>query len=102
MDDKEFGLLAQAVLSHIQDGLEHADLDFESPADGVLEIEFKDGSKVIVNRHTAAQEIWVAARSGGFHFRPANGGWVDSRDGEDLYAKLARLIAQQGGGDILF
>jgi CyaY protein len=102
MDDKEFGLLAQSALTRIQAGLENAELDFETPADGILEIEFDDGSKMVINRHSAAQEIWVAARSGGFHFRPTNGAWKDSRDGEDLYVKLARLIAQQGGVTALF
>lgn len=102
MDHKEFSLLAQTALTRIQSGLENAELDFESPADGVLEIEFDDGSKIVINRHGVAQEIWVAARSGGFHFRPTNGIWKDSRDGEDLYIKLARLIAQQGGVTALF
>jgi CyaY protein len=102
MDDKEFGLLAQTALARIQTGLENADLDFETPADGIVEIEFENGSKMVINRHNVAQEIWVAAKSGGYHFRPLGGGWKDSRDEEDLYIKLARLIAQQGGVTALF
>ena len=102
MDDKTFDALASAALSRIQDGLQQADLDYETPAEGVLEIEFEDGAKIVVNRHASAQEIWVAARSGGFHFRPGEQGWKDSRDGEDLYVKLARLIAAQGGVAPLF
>ena len=102
MDDKQFSSLAQSALARIQSGLEDAELDFETPADGILEIEFDDGSKMVINRHAAAQEIWVAARSGGFHFRPMDGFWKDSRDGEDLYLKLARLIAQQSGVTALF
>jgi CyaY protein len=102
MDDKEFNLLAQAAMSRIQAGLENAELDFEAPVDGVVEIEFDDGSKMVVNRHNVAREIWVAARSGGFHFRPEDGNWRDTRDGEDLFIKLARLIAQQGGVTALF
>ena len=47
----------------------------------MLEIEFADGSKIIVNRHGAAREIWVAARSGGFHFRWDGAAWRDTRDG---------------------
>jgi CyaY protein len=102
MDDKEFASLAQTALTRIQSGLESADVDFETLADGILELEFEGGSKMVINRHSAAQEIWVAARSGGFHFRPAGGSWKDSRDGEDLYVKLAKLIAQQGGVTALF
>ncbi|MGA7949258.1 MAG: iron donor protein CyaY [Thiobacillaceae bacterium] len=102
MDDKEFASLAQAALIRIQSGLENAGLDFETPGDGILKIDFDDGSKMVINRHGAAQEVWVAARSGGFHFRPTDGSWKDSRDGEDLYVKLAKLIALQGGAAPLF
>jgi CyaY protein len=102
MDNKDFSLLAQTALGRIQSGLENADLDFETPADGILEVEFEDGSKMIINQHNVAQEIWVAARSGGFHFRPTEDGWKDTRDGEDLFTKLANLIGQQGGVTALF
>lgn len=102
MDEVEFNRSAGAALSRIEHGIETADLDFETPADGILEIEFEDGSKIIVNRHGVAREIWVAARSGGFHFKPCDEAWVDTKSGEDLYAKLATLIAVQGGGEVSF
>ncbi len=46
-----------------------ADIDW-SLIDGILEIDCGGGGKLIVNRHVPNREIWVAARSGGFHFRP--------------------------------
>lgn len=103
MDDKEFNRLAELVLARIEAGLDAcaADLDFELAAGGVLEIEFADGSKIIVNRHAVAQEIWVAARSGGFHFRWNGSDWCDSRDGTELFARLAALLSQQAGEPVL-
>ena len=98
MDEAEFNQSVDVALSRIEQGVEAADLDFETPADGILEIEFDDGSKIIINRHGVAREIWVAARSGGFHFKQQGGAWVDTKSGEDLYAKLSALIATQGGG----
>lgn len=91
---------ATATLAHIEQALEAADLDFETPAEGIIEVEFDDGGKLIINRHGVAHEIWVAARSGGFHFKPLDGGWVDTKDGTPLYARLAALVAEQGGGAI--
>jgi CyaY protein len=102
MDDKEFVLLAQAALARIQAGLENADLDFETPAEGILEVEFDNGSKMVINRHMVAHEIWVATKSGGYHFHPIGSAWKDTRDQEDLYIKLARLIVQQSGVAALF
>ncbi|MCA1979522.1 MAG: iron donor protein CyaY [Thiobacillus sp.] len=102
MTEADFNQASAATLARIEAALEDADLDFETPADGIVEIEFDDGSKIIVNRHGVAREIWVAARSGGFHFKPSNGGWVDTKDGTPLFDKLASLIAAQGGGAVSF
>jgi CyaY protein len=77
-----------------------ADLDFELAAGGILEIEFADGSKIIVNRHGVAREIWVAARSGGFHFRHDGSVWRDTRDGAELMEKLSALASHQAGEDV--
>ncbi|MBL8488272.1 MAG: iron donor protein CyaY [Rhodocyclaceae bacterium] len=103
MEEREFNLAADAMLARIETALEACDgdgFDFEIAPGGVIEVEFEDGSKVIVNRHTAAREIWVAARSGGFHFRPEGGGWVGTRDGEELMAALSRCLAEQAGRPI--
>jgi CyaY protein len=102
MDDKDFNQRADLTLARIEAALEAcgADLDFELAAGGVLEIEFADASKIIVNRHGAAKEIWVAARSGGFHFRWDGSAWLDTRDGIELMAKLSALASQQAGESI--
>lgn len=99
MDDKEFNTRAEAILARIEAALEAsgADLDFELQAGGVLEVEFADSSKIIINRHGVAREIWVAARAGGFHFRWDGVAWRDTRDGEELLTKLSRLASQQAG-----
>ncbi|HEX5392734.1 MAG TPA: iron donor protein CyaY [Rhodocyclaceae bacterium] len=99
MNEQEFTELADAMLDRIEQALEGCDLDFdfELKAGGVLELEFDDGSKIIVNRHGAAREIWVAARSGGYHFKPENGGWVDTKSGEELMAALSRCMSEQSG-----
>ncbi len=102
MTENEFNQAANAALTHIEAALEDAGLDFETPADGIIEVELDDGSKIIINRHGVAREIWVAARSGGFHFRPQDNGWVDTRDGAPLHDKLAALIASQGGVTVRF
>ena len=102
MDDKEFNSLADATLTQIEHALEasEADIDFELAVGGVLEIEFADGSKIIVNRHGVAREIWVAARAGGFHFRWDGAAWRDTRDKAELMEKLSALASQQAGEQV--
>lgn len=99
MEDKEFNALADAALARIDAALDvcDADIDFELAAGGVLEIEFGDGGKIIVNRHAVAREIWVAAKAGGFHFRWDGEAWRDTRDGVELMARLSALASQQAG-----
>lgn len=99
MDESAFNVLADAELMRIEAALDACgvDIDIEAKPGGVLELEFENGSKIIINRHTAAQQIWVAAKSGGFHFAPREGGWVASRDGAELYAMLSKLVSEQGG-----
>jgi CyaY protein len=99
MNESEFNKLADATLAAIEQAVERcgADIDFELQAGGVLELEFADGSKVVINRHGVAQEIWVAARSGGFHFRPEHGRWIGTRDGIELMTALESLLSQQAG-----
>ena len=99
MDDSEFNRLADTALKQIETALENsgADLDFSMVSSGVLEIELDDGSKIIVNRHSAAQEVWVAARSGGFHFRWDGSAWRDTRTGGELMAALSDLVSAQSG-----
>jgi CyaY protein len=100
--DSEFIAAADRTLAAIGAAIDaaldasDADLDW-SLIDGILEIECEDGSKLIVNRHVPNREIWVAARTGGFHFRPRDGAWRDSRSGEELAAALVALLRAQAG-----
>ena len=102
MNDSEFNSLADTALKQIEIGLEAsgADVDFSMVANGVLEIEFADGSKMIINRHGAAKEVWVAARSGGFHFRWDGKAWIDTRDSTELMSALSVLVSIQSGGSV--
>lgn len=103
MTETEFLSVAQGVLNQIETTIEQAadtaNVDIECSRSGnVLEIEFiANGSKMIVNTQSPMQEIWVAARAGGFHFRLQHGHWYDTRDGSELFAALSKLATEQAG-----
>lgn len=107
MNESEFEGLSEAALGAIERALERAveaealDLDFEHNEGGVLELEFGEGSRMVINRHGAAREIWVAAKSGGFHFRHEAGRWLDTRTGGELFAALSRLVSAQSGTAVI-
>jgi len=103
MDERQFEALAGEALRSIERALDQSgvDADIELKEGGVLELEFGNGSKIIVNRHGAAREIWVAARSGGFHFRWDGAAWRDTRDGTELFAALSKLVSAQSGTGVI-
>jgi len=103
MNDADFAARADATLDRVEAALEASgvDADVERKEGGIVEVEFADGSRMIVNRHGAAREIWVAARSGGFHFRWDGAAWRDTRDGSELFAALSRLVSAQSGQPVL-
>ena len=95
-EESVFVALTERVLDAIGFALDAADGDVDwSENDGVLTIECAGGS-IVVNRHVPNRELWVAARSGGVHFRARDGAWRDTRGGEELGAALRRLLHEQG------
>ena len=99
MNETEFRELADVAFERLDAALEACvvDVDWTQVGSGVVELEFGDGSKIVVNRHASAQEIWVAARSGGFHFRWDGCAWRDTRDGRELFEALSALASLQAG-----
>ena len=107
MSESEFLALAEATLTDIEaalDRLNDADvLDVECSRSGnVLEIEFIDnGTKIIVNSQAPMREMWVAARSGGFHYKRVGDEWINTRDGSELFAALSGMASEQAGAPVV-
>ena len=99
MTEAEFIERAETVFDRIEHALDASDADC-SVNQGVLQIEFDDGSRIIVNRHAPNREIWVAAKAGGFHYAWKDGAWRNTRDGSELFETLTKLISTQAGEDI--
>jgi CyaY protein len=104
--DSEFLDQAETTLNAIEAALDRLNdedvIDVECKRSGnVLEIEFIDnGSKIIVNSQAAMQELWVAAKAGGYHYKRIDGQWINTRDGSELFAALSELAGAQGGASI--
>jgi CyaY protein len=103
MIESEFNQLADAALARVETVIDDHGDDVECNRSGnVLEIEFDNGQKIIVNRHDVNQEIWVAAKSGGFHYAWQDGAWRSRRDDGELFEKLTELFAEQGENIALY
>jgi CyaY protein len=102
MDDAEFDHVARDELRHLEDALAEVDPDDieVSSSDGVLRLDLRDGTRIVINSHRAARQIWMAAIASAWHFDPADGGWRAARTGEELRATLARLVRERIGVEV--
>ena len=101
MNESEFSQLAEQTLIDIEEAIEAtgADIDFDTAGD-ILTLEFANGSQIIINKQTPLSQIWVAARSGGFHFNydAARQLWcLDSDPQKDLIMQLGVYCSEQAG-----
>lgn len=101
MNESEFDKKATDTLLRIEQGIEEsgADIDFEA-AGGILTLEFANGTKIIVNKQGAARQIWVAAKSGGYHYGFIDGQWINDQGGGELMHELSHFIQEQSNEEV--
>ena len=107
LQDTEYQALAERLLAAIErqcdDWLQQGVIDIDaSRAGGLVELEFPGGSRIVVNKQPPLQEIWLAARNGGFHFRFVDAAWRDTRDGVEFFARLSDEASRQAGKPLRF
>jgi CyaY protein len=105
MTDADYDSLTRGVLAAIEAALDRwlqddlVDIDSHRSG-GMLEMTFPSGSKIIVNTQPPLQELWLAARSGGRHFRYVAPHWLDTRDASEFFTVLSREMSAQAGLDL--
>lgn len=77
------------------------DLDYETVND-ILTLTCFDGSSIIITRQSATSQLWLAAKSGGFHFDYIDGQWRCDSDQESLGSKMTAICQSQGGVSLKF
>jgi CyaY protein len=110
IDDKQFHEQGSQLLHSIELALEAADeeldldLDLERQGGNVINIRFRDKSVIVINTQPPLHEIWVAAKSGGYHYRWAGSMnqplWLDTKTGRELLSDLSQFATAQAGKDI--
>jgi CyaY protein len=100
MNESDFDQLADETLVAIEEAIDEsgADIDYDN-AGGILTLEFENGSQIIVNKQAPLCQIWVAARSGGYHFDYDDDAecWRLQGGGEELFSCLERYCSEQAG-----
>lgn len=101
MTESEFLQHSEALFSYIEDQIDENGWDFDCLSEGnVLTIEAENGTQIIVNRHTPNQELWIAAKSGGYHFAEKNGQWLATRDERPFFDVLNEVLSAAAGENV--
>jgi iron-sulfur cluster assembly protein CyaY len=107
LSDAEYEARTRAVLAAVEATadrfLQEDVIDIDtSRTGGLLELVFPNGSRIVVNTQPPLQELWLAALSGGFHFRSVGGRWIDGRDGGEFFDVLSACASGQAGRPLRF
>ena len=98
MTEAEFNERVDDDLERIEEALDHIDTDIDAEINGsVLTLTCENGSAIIFSRQSASQELWMAARSGGYHFRLQNNSWCCTKTGDSLKKLFADVTLEQAG-----
>jgi len=103
MDEQEYLRAADACLDRVGRWLgELEDVDVMA-GDGLVTLEFDDGARFVLNRQAAARQIWLAAGARAWHYGwdDERHAWVDDRDGHDLYSRIAEVVGERLGIDLV-
>jgi len=106
LSDAEYHAKSHALLARIEAQVDAwldddvVDIDTHRTG-GLLELGMPGGSKIVINTQPPLQEIWLAARSGGYHFKWDGAQWVD-REGQELFARLSSSASEQSGQALTF
>ncbi len=99
--DSDFHDQVDSLMFRLEDELDELeeDLDIEN-AGGILTVNFPNGSTIVLSRQIANHEIWVAARSGGFHLAAKDGDWYCQTTDETLPVLISRVFSEQLGREV--
>src|SRR5438477_10330909 len=100
MDDTSFDREARDELHELETAFSDIDPDDVevSTSEGVLRLDLRDGTRIVINSHRAARQIWMAAIASAWHFDPTDtGAWRAPKTGEELRPTLARLLHERIG-----
>ena len=107
MTDSEYQDLAEALLRSVARACDRindetdADLDNQRVG-GMVTMTFANRSQIIINLQKPLHEVWMAARSGGFHYRWDGAQWMDTKGHGEFFAHLSRCASEQAGQGLTF
>ncbi|WKY58020.1 iron donor protein CyaY [Vibrio sp. SNU_ST1] len=101
MNDTEFHQLVDIQMQNIEEAIDESEADIDYEVTGnVMTLEFENRSQIIINRQEPMREIWLASKSGGFHFKLIDDKWTCSKTGVELFEMVKEECVKHAGEEI--
>lgn len=99
MTEQEFQGLAAACLGRVARWVDQVNDDAldMTTSDGLVALEFDDGTKFVLNRQSGNHQMWFAAGVRAWHYDWNGTAWVDDRDGHPLEERVVAVVAEKLG-----
>jgi len=107
MTDPEFMDRAEALLQTVEvccdkmNDMDDVDVDNQRVG-SMVTLSFPNRSQIIINLQKPLHEVWIAARSGGYHFRWQDGVWEDTKGQGEFFVTLSKDASAQAGMPLNF
>ncbi len=107
MTDLQYFVHAEQVLAAVESGCdrinEQTDVDLDSQRTGnMVTLTFSNGSQIIINLQKPLQEIWMAAKAGGFHYKFTGESWLNTKNDSEFFDDVSRYASEQSGATLVF
>ncbi|MEZ9567004.1 iron donor protein CyaY [Vibrio artabrorum] len=101
MNETEFHQLVDIQMQNIEEAIDESEADIDYEVTGnVMTLEFENRSQIIINRQEPMREIWLASKSGGFHFKLIDDKWTCSKTGMELFEMVKEECVKHAGEEI--
>ena len=101
MNETEFHQLVDIQMQNIEEAIDESEADIDYEVTGnVMTLEFENRSQIIINRQEPMKEIWLASKSGGFHFKLIEDKWTCSKTGMELFEMVKAECEKHAGEEI--
>ena len=107
MTDPEFLDLAENLLKAVEASCDRINDDGAADIDnqrvgGMVTLVFANRSQIVINLQKPLHEVWLAAKSGGYHYTFNSNEWRDTKGQGEFFACLSHDASVQAGCPLVF
>ena len=107
MTDLEYLEAAEQVLRRVEACCDRINDETDADIDnqrvgGMITLVFPNRSQIVINLQKPLHEVWMAAQSGGYHYRFDGQRWMDTKGDGEFFAALSRDASAQSGQALRF